>query len=112
MGEMNWLETVMAALKEDQKDWLSWSAYHASIQEAIIPINGLLPLFLETAHSVAMIKHSMIIVKEAVQHLNPVQVPVLVTDQPLFALAKQIQWTWPDTLGENHFIILYLLAAH
>ena len=40
MGEMNWLETVMTALKKDQldkKDWISQSAYHASIQEAIIP---------------------------------------------------------------------------
>ena len=49
----------------------------------------------------------MIIVKETVQHLNPGQVPVLATDQTLFALAKQIQWTWPDTLGENHFIIMF-----
>ena len=55
-----------------------------------------------------MIKHSMIIVKEAVQHLNPGQIPVLATDQPLFALAKQIQWTWPDALGENHFIIMFV----
>ena len=113
IGEMKWLETVMTALRKDQldkNDWISWSAYHASIQEAIIPpaaINALLPLFLESAHSVAMIKHSMIIVKEAIQHLNPGQVPVLATDQPLFALAKQIQWTWPDTLGENHFVIMF-----
>ena len=32
----------------------------------------------------------MIVVKEAVQHLNPGQVPVLATDQPLISLAKQI----------------------
>ena len=36
-------------------------------------INVLLPLFLESAHSVAMIKHSMTIVQAAVQHLNPGQ---------------------------------------
>ena len=89
----------MTALKQeqlDEMDWISWSAYHASIQETVIPpaaINVLLPLFLESAHSVTMIKHSMTIVQAAVQHLNPGQVPVLATDQPLFALAKQIQWT-------------------
>ena len=33
-----------------------------------------------------MIKRSMIIVKEAVQHFNPGQVPVLATDQPPFAM--------------------------
>jgi len=59
--------------------------------------------FLDNAHSIAMIKHSMSIVKAVVQHLNPDQAPVLTADQ---ALAKQIQWTWPDTLGENHFVVM------
>lgn len=65
-----------------------------------------LPLFLDSAHSVAMIKHSMEIVKDAVQHLNPGQVPVLALDQPLYALAKQIQWTWPTSLGEDYFVLM------
>ena len=54
-----------------------------------------------------MIKHSMIIVKDAIQHLNPGQVPILAADQPLYALAKQIQWTWSDTLGEDHFVVMF-----
>ena len=111
--EFDWLTTMMEALKKHQlekADWISWSAYHASIQEAVIPpaaINALLPLFLESAHSITMIKHSMIIVKEAVQHLNPGQKPVLAADQPLYAIAKQIQWTWPTTLGEDHFVVMF-----
>ena len=39
-AKMDCLKTVMTALKNnqlDKKDWISWSAYHASIQEAIIP---------------------------------------------------------------------------
>ncbi len=39
----------------EKTDWISWSAYHASIQETVIPpaaINALLPLFLDSAHSV------------------------------------------------------------
>ena len=56
MGELNWLETVMTALIQeqlDEMDWIFWSAYHASIQETVIPpvaINVLLPLFWK-AHS-------------------------------------------------------------
>ena len=42
----------------------------------------------------------LLIVKNAVEYLNPDQAPVLVCDQPLFAIAKEIQWTWPDTFGE------------
>ena len=44
----------------------------------------------------------MAIVKAAIQHVNPGQVPVLAADQPLFALAREIQWTWPATHGEHH----------
>ena len=38
-----------------------------------------------------MIKHSMEIVRAAVQHFNPDQVSVLALDQSLYVLAKQIQ---------------------
>ena len=112
VGELEWLNRVMAALTKEQvdkMDWISWSAYHANIQEMLISpaaINSLMPLFVDSAHSVAMIKHSMTIVQAAIQHLNSGQVPVLTADQPLFSLAKQIQWTWPNTFGENNFVIM------
>ena len=48
----------------------------------------------------------LLIVKNAVEYLNPDQAPVLVCDQPLFAIAKEIQWTWPDTFGEIFFVIM------
>ena len=111
--EYDWLNAVVNALKKGnppKDEWVSWSAYHANIQTTVIPpaaINALLPLFLENAHSVAMIKHSMDIVKTSVQYLNPGQIPVLAADQPLFALAKQIQWTWPATQGEDQFVITF-----
>ena len=38
VGELEWLKTVMAALTKEQldrMDWISWSAYHASIQETV-----------------------------------------------------------------------------
>ena len=49
----------------------------------------------------------MVIIKRAVQNVNPGQIPVLAADQPLYALAKQIQWSWPDTYGEDHFVIMF-----
>ena len=111
--EYDWLNAVVNALKKEnlaKDEWVPWSAYHASIQTTEIPpaaINALLPLLLENAHSVAMIKHSMDIVETSVQYLNPGQIPVLAADQPLFALAKQIQWTWPATYGEDQFVIMF-----
>ena len=64
-----------------------------------------MPLFHENANSVTMIKHAMTIIKDAIEHLNPGQIPVVTMDQPLYSLAKQIQWTWPQ-LSEENFIIM------
>ena len=66
------------------EEFVSWSAYHASIQQVVTApctVVTLMSLFLECAHSVAMIKHSMNVVKAATEHLNPGQIPVLVIDQ-------------------------------
>ena len=90
-------------------DYLSWAGFHASRQppSAHTPaIISLLPMFLENAHSVAMILHAMNVIKSEVQHVNPGQVPVITLDQPLFAFAKQIQWNWPTTHGEDQFLVI------
>ena len=109
--EYGWLRTVTTALQKQSLDeWVSWSAYHADVQQAVIPpaaINALMPLFVDSTHSVAMIRKSMAIAKAAIQNVNPGHVPVLAADQPLFALANEIQWTWPATHGEYHFVIMF-----
>lgn len=64
-----------------------------------------MPLFMENALTPAMIKHTMDVVKTATQVVNPGQVPVLAMDQPLFALDKMIQWSLPESHGENKFVI-------
>ena len=92
-----------------EKDaFISWAAYHAQSQPTSVRPKAkiaLLPLFNENANSVAMIKHAMTITKEAIEFLNPGQIPVIAMDQPLFSLAKQIQWTWPSLSGE-HFVVM------
>ena len=88
---------------------ISWAAYHASNlddHDFQSCISALLPLFTEEAKSPSMIRHVMDLVKKAVLHLNPGQVPVLTLDQPLYTVAKQLQWTWPDRYGESQFIII------
>ena len=54
-----------------------------------------------------MIKHSFNVIKRAVHHLNPEQIPVITFDQPLHALAKQIQWIWPDEYGEGKYVVMF-----
>ena len=48
----------------------------------------------------------MEVVQKAVTVLNPEQTPVIACDQPLYKLAKNIQWTWPETLGEDSYVVM------
>ena len=88
-----WLKHVLASFETqamDCKDCLSWTAFNASLQQRIdVPtsIIGQLPLLVDNAHSTALVKHAMSLVRQAILHLSPGQTPVLVVDQPLYALA-------------------------
>ncbi|KAJ8387987.1 hypothetical protein AAFF_G00147780 [Aldrovandia affinis] len=115
--EYRWLEQMEKMVISDTPlqgdETVSWAAYHASKQsipeepECSVALTSLLPLFYDQAKSVAMFRHSMDVVKRAVDILNPGQIPVITLDQPLYTLAKQIQWRWPETHGEDHFVIVF-----
>lgn len=94
--------------EESTTEQVSWSAYHASHQQknenARPAITSLLPLLPDKAKSPAIIIHTMNISKECVQHLNPGQTPVIAMDQPLFAVAKQIQWHWRERYEKSNLL--------
>ena len=87
---------------------VSWSALHRERQKRVNARcqSSLLPLFAEAAHSKATIKHAITVVMKAVEHLNPGQAAVKAFDQPLYALTKQIQWGYPDTMGEDKLVVM------
>ena len=113
--EYTWLDhaCAMANDKEtvDDKTQVSWAAYHSHQPSCASPssaaISALLPLFPDQAKSKAMIKHSMAVIKLSLEKLNPGQVPVIAFDQPLYAVAKEIQWEFPDLYGEEQFVIVF-----
>ena len=86
---------------------VSWAAYQASHQpeqDITSDISALLPLFQENSKSITMMCHSMDVIQQAIEHLSPGQVPVITVDQPLFAICKEIQWTWLEKYGEAKFV--------
>ena len=111
LDQMGKVVSADTPLKGD--DIVSWAAYHADQQPrhpdpgSSFALRSLLPLFYDQAKSVAMIRHSMDVIKRAVDILNPSQIPIITVDQPLYTLAKQIQWRWPETHGEDRFVILF-----
>ena len=53
-----------------------------------------------------MVKHGMNLIQKATEHVNHGQVPVITVDQPLYAITKKIQWTWPFKYGEGKFVVM------
>ena len=110
--ENDWLcnaTNLVSKKKLESEDFVSWAAFsasQASLSSRSPAIISLLPMFTENAHTFAMILHSIKVVKSAVQHVNPSQIPVVAFDQPLFAIAKQIQWTVAD-YGESSFVCMF-----
>ena len=90
-------------------DKISWSAHFATLQDASRrspAISGLMPLFRDNAHSLALVKHGMDVIAKATEHVNHQQVSVLTVGQPLFAIAKKIPWSWPDVYGDSKYVLM------
>ena len=80
--ELKWTEHAIQLLSKDEietGDYLSWAAFHASVQPHPmdpIALISLLPLLPEKAATIAMIKHGMNILKQTTNYLNPGQTPL------------------------------------
>ena len=104
-----WLYHVNGHVEDKlaRDDWISWAAYHAakSSPPSFISKSYMLPLFTESSNSPITIFHCMKTIKRAIEYLNPGQTPVMVADQPLFTLAKRLQWKYPaETIAEDKYV--------
>ena len=62
---------------------ISWPSYHTSLQVSVpkpLSITALLPMFRDNAHSPAIVKHGMNIIKQVTNQVIPSQLPVLTVD--------------------------------
>lgn len=108
-GEIDWLNHVWQNYSSDIL--LSWSAFYAK-QESPIQHpkckTSLLPLFNEKSTDPTMVYHAMLLIKRSTEVLNPNQSPVMACNQPIYAIAKQLQWSEisPDVSEQGFFVML------
>jgi len=103
-----WLTAVRTKDAETSTD-ISWAAYHAKHTQArndFADLSALLPMWRDASKSPAMIKHALMVIARAVEFLNPGQTPVVTFDQPLYAIAKGLQWHYRNQCDKNHFVIM------
>ena len=108
-----WITHVGGHLSQEELEKgevVTWLGFHSKLQEVgsvKLPAEiGILPLFPDKSTDPGIIKHAMLIVKKSIAFLNPVQTPVLGADQPLYGIAKQLQWQFPEILGEDVYVLM------
>ena len=108
-----WLDHVSGLISKEELqkgDVVTWSGFNSSLEDASAikpPAEiGILPIFPDKSMDPPLVKHVMLLVQKCIQFLNPGQTPVIGADQPLYALAKQIQWKFPAVLGEDKYVVL------
>ena len=108
-----WVSHVAEVMQKGELmkgDVITWAGFNSQIRsdESIKPQAeiGILPLFPDKAAFPSIMKHTMeIVVKENTEFINAGQIPVLGADQPLYAICKQLQWQFPESLGEDKFVM-------
>lgn len=102
--ETAWLESTTT------ENFKPWAPHHADADYEVCKKHrtevSLLPVFTEQAHTPAMMSHSMDVVISAIQYINPGQTPVIVADQPLYALMKQLQFKLPEKYGDDKIFVM------
>ena len=118
MKDELWMAHVDSVLQHDtipEDEVITWSGYNYRLMndDSLKPptVIGVLPLFPDKAASPSMIKHAMQLTIQGTEFLNPGQAGVLGANQPLYAIAKQLQWTFPESLGEDKLVVM-LGALH
>ena len=106
MNDELWMAHVNSVLQHDtlpEDEVTTWSVYNSRLMndDSLKPpaVIGVLPLFPDKAASPSMIKHAMQLTMRGRQFLNPGQTGVIGADQPLYGIAKQLQCTFPESVG-------------
>ena len=111
--EYKWLGKVVSSFEHpegsENSENVSQAAFYAATQPPITrptAINALLPMFHEKARTHAMILHAMEIMEIVPKCLDERQMPVIAMDQPLYALAKEIQWSSSTPYTEENYVVI------
>ena len=107
-----------SVLLED-KSWLrgpsqsSWAVFHSRSREHPVcnDTSAMIPILRDDSKSPATIKHFINVLIQSIDFLNPRQTAVIGFDQPLYALAKRIQWNQPMLYGQEKLVVM-LGALH
>ena len=104
--KLAWLEIVSEA---NNSNCNTWSKFHSNLKSQKcnpIGINALMPLINEKVSSIKSQYHCMKIIRDTTNYINPDQIPVDVSDQPVYAFSKEVQLRYPSVFGPGQYLCM------
>ena len=107
--EYTWLEQVVSCINIHDS-FCSWSSFHSEQEVSQPPnsvgVHALMPLIHEKVATLKAQFHCMNIIKDTIKFINP-QIPIGVSDQPVYALSKEVQLRYPSSFGADKYVNLF-----
>ena len=97
--EYNWLDQFIAN-GDLAKSWLQYRSGENTSVPIHKGINSILPLIGDKVNTLDMQYHTMKLNIKIVNVLNPGQTPVDVSDCPVYALTKEVQFRFPGQFAD------------
>jgi hypothetical protein len=111
-----WLEAINKVISNQTSDdestkkvRVNWSAFNSNNElqiNSIKTVSVMLPLLEEEIASNAMVRHTIDIISKVYEKLRLDQVPIITSDQPVYAISKQVQWLYPEKYGEDKYLMM------
>jgi len=113
----SWLNVVESAVCDQvqlELQQMTFAAYHSATAAKPATLscsNTLLPLLPDHIQSPATVRHLMNITSHITNNISKQQAVVIMADQPVYAIAKAVQWRYPDLNGE-HKVVMMMGGLH
>jgi hypothetical protein len=109
-----WLDHVYTVSVDNdgelQEKPVTYSGFFSHLQSSVDvrprATIGMFPIFYKKASSMAIQKHSMLVTMNAINYVNPGQIPVIVGDLPIYIQQKKCHWRYTDEVGESKMVCL------
>ena len=103
----NQLKREIGWLSQFEQEKQPWSSFHSKSSSELVPgKHSLMPLINEKVNTLKAQYHTMNIIKKTIKFTNEGEIPVDVSNQPVYALSKEVQIGYNETFGTDKYVCM------
>ena len=105
--EIDWLDQVSLSNLENCSSWSKHYSAQVAPSTVTAGIHVMLPPINKTVASMEAQYHWMSIIHKTIEFSNENQIPIDVSDQPVSAYLKEVQWRHPTIFGRGKYLFTW-----